>query len=112
MRTVSRLLNFDGRVYVCLRSKNIASLFMKNAEAEGFTFGDGVKPTERETDDIMALNRDWTICYVGMAGRMAFRSAEMCRTSKIVRIDYGRYLSGAKDYRIKEKPSPACGSPR
>ena len=52
MRTVSDLLNLEGQVYVYLRSENIAKLFLANAEAKGFIFGDGVKPTERDHSDI------------------------------------------------------------
>ena len=103
MRTVSKLLNLDGYVYVYLRGKNVINLFLKNAEAEGFTYGDGVKPTERQGDDIMALKRDWTICFVGMAGRLAFRSFDMHSDVKIFRVDYGKYLSGAKSYLILSK---------
>lgn len=45
-----------GRIYVYLATKDIAEQFMQDAESEGFTFGDGVKPTEREPSDIMAIN--------------------------------------------------------
>lgn len=31
MRTIAELLNLDGRVYVYVPSKNIRSLFLKNA---------------------------------------------------------------------------------
>ena len=73
MRTIGHLLTLEGRVYVWLASGNICKLFLKKAEEEGFTFGDGAKPTEREGSDIFALNRDWTINYVGFTGHMAFR---------------------------------------
>ena len=100
MRTVANLLSLDGRVYVYLRSRNICNLFLKNAEAEGFTFGDGVKPTERETSDIFALNREWTINYVGWAGHMAFRNPGAVSGEPLIRVDYGKYLSGRDDYVI------------
>ena len=51
--------------YIYCRSKNIAIQFLKNAEEEGFTFGDGVLPTEREVDDVFAINTDFTINYCG-----------------------------------------------
>ncbi len=101
MRTVSNLLCLDGRVYVYLASKNIATLFLKNAETEGFTFGDGFKPTEREYADIFALNRDWTINYVGMYGHMAFRMPQHVSGVTLIRVDYGRYLSGSENYIIE-----------
>jgi len=98
MRTVSNLFKHDGRIYVYLSSRNIGKLFQQNAENEGFTFGDGVKPTEREFDDIFALKRDWTICYVGWVGHMAFRHPENVVGEPLVRIDYGKYLAGRDDY--------------
>jgi hypothetical protein len=59
MRTIVNLLNLDDRVYVYVPCKNIRRLFLKNAQEEGFMFGDGVKPTRRRAyDDIYALNKD------------------------------------------------------
>lgn len=100
MRTASNLLNHEGRVYVYLASQNLGNLFLKNAEAEGFTFQDGVKPTEREWDDIFALNPDWTINYVGWVGHMAFKSAKSIGEQPLVKVDYGKYLSGSVRYII------------
>ena len=86
--------------YIYCRSKNIARQFLKNAEEEGFTFGDGVLPTERETDDIFAINPDLTISYTGWAGHVLFRNNRTGFAGNIVRIDYGKYLCGARDYLI------------
>lgn len=41
----SLLNSRKGRIYVYLATKDIAEQFMRDAESEGFTFGDGVKPT-------------------------------------------------------------------
>ena len=100
MRTVSNLLNHEGRIYVYMSGKNITNLFLKHAEEEGFTFGDGVKPTERESDDLYALNSDWTINYVGYIGHMAFRSVTQIGSQPLIRIDYGKYISGSENYLI------------
>ena len=97
MRTVSNLLNLEGRVYVYLKSENIAKLFLANTEVEGFTFGDGIKPTERNHSDIYALNDDWTINFVGFVGHMAFHRP----ADHLTRVDYGKYLSGSEDYIIQ-----------
>ena len=97
MRTVSNLLNLEGRVYVYLKSENIVNLFLKNAEAEGFTFGDGVKPTGRDHSDIYALHDDWTINFVGFVSHMAFHSP----AEQFIRVDYGKYLSSSEDYIIR-----------
>lgn len=102
MRTVSNLLNLDGMIYVYLASPNLSALLMKNAEAEGFTFGDGVKLTERGVADIMALKSDWTINYVGWAGHMAFRYSDDVVGDPIIRVDYGKYISGSDNYIIED----------
>ena len=60
---------------------------MADAEKEGITFADGVLPTQRKADDIMALQKDGTICYLGWAGRMCFHSMQ----KNVVRIDYKEY---------------------
>ena len=88
------LLSLNGRIFVYLRNRNISELFLKNAEAEGFTFSDGVKPTERHDSDIFALHHDRTINYVGSVGHMAFQ----CAADGIVRVDYEKYLAGAENY--------------
>ena len=98
MRTVSNLLNLNGHVFVHLGSHNLVTIFLKNAEAEGFTYRDGKKPTDKGGDDIMALNRDWTINYLGWAGHMAFRYPSAVIGEPLVRVDYGKYLSGTDDY--------------
>ena len=98
MRTVAELICPGGHIYVWLRGKSLAMRFLRDADTEGFTFGDGVKPTQRETSDLFALKPDWTICYVGMWGRMGFYQADTISDEPIVRVDYGKYLSGAEDY--------------
>ena len=85
--------------YIYCRSRNIAVRFLANAEAEGFTFSDGIKPTKKEYSDIYAINEDFTISFTGWAGHVLFRSGD----GNVVRIDYGKYLSGADDYYITRR---------
>ena len=102
MRTIAELLNLDGRVYVYVSSKNIRRLFLKNAQKEGFMFSDGVKPTKRRAyDDIYALNKDFTLNFVGYIGHIAFHQPSYFDNDKLIRIDYCSYLSGAENYIIK-----------
>ena len=100
MRTIAELLNLDGRVYVYLSSKNVAKIFLQNAESAGFRFGDGKKPTKRKWDDIYALNKDFTINYVGYIGHIAFHHPEVPNNYNLIRVDYTAYLSGAEKYII------------
>lgn len=102
-RTIANLLNHEGRVYVYLRGTNLAKIFLKQAAAEGFTFGDGANPQSRETSDIFALNDDFTINYVGWAGHMAFHNTFSDPASRLVRVDFGKYLSGNENYIITDK---------
>ena len=102
MRTISNLTKFNGRVYVYLANAEIGKRFLLQAEAEGFTYHDGVKPTERGCSTIMALNRDKTINFVGANGNIAFGSgAKMVGSEQLIRVDVEKYLSGADDYLYK-----------
>ena len=96
MKTIRQLIGKEQKVYIVLRNKAIQYRFMSDAEYEGITFGDKVKATEREADDIMALQPDGTICYLGWAGRMCYHN----RKQGVIRVDYEKYISGAKDYVI------------
>lgn len=44
MNTITELSKMAGRVYVYLRNETVAKKFLLDAEAEGFSFGDGEKP--------------------------------------------------------------------
>ena len=72
IKTLTELSQLDGRVYVHMTSPELEKQFMEQAEAEGFTFADGAKPTEREQSDFIAVNADHTINYIGVFGRMAY----------------------------------------
>ena len=97
-RTISDLLSADTRLYVYCCDKNISRRFMADAQREGFTFGDGAKPTERPTDDIIAINNDKTINYVGFVGHLAFKTAFTVAGKALVKVDYKKYISGNKYY--------------
>lgn len=87
--TIRDLAMQDGRVYVRLATLELRQKFMEQAEAEGFTFSDGVKPIKRDADVIMAVNRDLTINYVGMFGRMAYGSETRTTCGKpLIRVEY------------------------
>lgn len=96
MRTIKKLVENEKKVYIYLRNRAAEYHFMSDAEREGITYGDGVKPTERPVDDIMALHDDGTICFLGWAGRMSYHYNK----STIKRIDYEKYIDGKEDYLI------------
>lgn len=99
MRTIRNLINQDKKVYILLRTKAIQYRFMSDAEREGITFSDGVKPTERIADDIMALQANETICFLGWAGRICYHYSK----DTAIRIDYEKYIDGEADYLIPDK---------
>ena len=90
----------DLHRYIYCRSKAIAKRFLRDAEAEGFTIG-GMPPTKCDTSDIFALSDDFTICYSGFAGHMAF--CQGGERANIIRIDYGKYIAGEKEFYYKKE---------
>lgn len=98
-RTIKELARMNGRVYVYLKDSEIGNQFMKQAESEGFTFADGTKPTERCYSEIMAINHDITINFVGVNGRIAFGSgAKKAGNEELIRVDYKKYIAGDRSY--------------
>lgn len=91
-KTIRELANLSGRVYVFLVDEVIGRQFLEQAEQEGFTFGDGVKPTQRHWSNLMAVNHDGTINYVGTNGRIAWSSGvNTVGAEKLIRADFRRY---------------------
>lgn len=82
------LSTYTGKIYVYLATEDIGKQFLQDAENEGFTFCDGIKPTARTPANIMAVNRDCTINYVGTVGRIAFQAANKIGNDPLVKIDY------------------------
>lgn len=97
MRTVRQLINKDKKVYILLKSRAIQYRFMSDAEREGITYSNNVKPTQIPAEDIMALQSDGTICFLGWAGHMCYH----CGDKAAIRIDYEKYIDGKEDYIIK-----------
>ena len=88
MRSIKELANMGERVFVYLKDKETALRFRRDAEAEGFTFPDGVFLTERHWSDLYAIHPDGTLNYVGAIGRIEYRSG----ADSVVRIDYSQLL--------------------
>lgn len=88
MKTIKQLASMGEHVYVHLKDKETARCFLRQAETEGFTFGDGVKPTDRHWSDLYAIHSDGTLNYVGSVGRMQYGSG----VEGIVKVEYA-YMS-------------------
>lgn len=93
-KTIRELAKLNGRVYVYLADETTGKQFLEQTEQEGFTFGDGVKPTQRHWSDLMAVNHDGTINYVGTNGHIAWSSgAKTVGGEALIRVDYRKYLN-------------------
>ena len=102
MRTITELSQKNGRIYVYFANVAIGEKFMQLAEDEGFTFCDGAKPTERCYAEIMAVNGNKTINFVGANGRIAFGSGvKKIGNDDLIRVDFQKYITGAEDYVYK-----------
>lgn len=99
-RTIKDLLSKKGRIYVYLANSEIGNEFMYRAENEGFVFEDGMKPTSRRYASVMAINNNYTINFVGFIGYMAFGGAKTIGNSKLVRINFEKYINEDEDYYI------------
>ena len=61
------------------------------------------EPTERCYAEIMAVNGDLTINFVGTNGRIAFGGgAATVGGKKLIRIDFKKYAAGAENYEYKQ----------
>ena len=98
MRTIKNLIQPNKKVYLLLKDKETQCRFMCDAEREKITYGDSVTPTQRPVEEIMSLQPDGTICFLGWAGRVCYHYA---RQKNVVRIDYERYVNENDDYIIE-----------
>ena len=96
-RTVRDLSRIQGRVYVYLKDKQTGEQFLRAAQAEGFTFGDGAKPSDRHYSTVMAVKPDGTLHYVGAMGMEAFGA----HYDGIVRVDFAEYMEGSEEFFVK-----------
>lgn len=94
MQALSKLLTLNkGKIYVFLSDETTGNAFLKNIEAEDFTFADGIKPTGRHWDNIIAINTDKTISYVGFIGRIAFQCGKNTGKDQFIKINYHELLN-------------------
>lgn len=88
MKSIKELVMKETRpVYVHTPSKASARDFLKQAEKEGFLFGDGKLPTKKPLDDYYALHQDLTMNYIGYIGRLRWKSND----DEIIRVEYQNF---------------------
>lgn len=95
MRTITNLMDPKKHIYVLFNSQALCRQFLAQAEWEGFTIGEK-KPTEIGWTDVLAVLPGKKLCHLGFVSRMALHSSQ----KSIVRIDYEKYINGAKKYTV------------
>lgn len=102
-RTIENLRNvISDKIYIYCDNEKIGKQFMRDAENEGYRFGK-IKPTENGWSNIVALEQNKQLSYVGFCGHMAFQ----CNggdNGGLTRIDYEKYAKHDKDFIFKGKP--------
>lgn len=98
-RTLTALRNsFDGKVYIIIKGDELQKQFLKDAESEGFHFGTN-KPTGSFTDDVIALEPNKQLSYVGFAGRAAIQcNGGDNSEGQFHLIDYAKFKGGDDEY--------------
>lgn len=95
MLSIKSLLQQNAKnIYIYFTYEEISKEFLIDAEKEGFTFGDGVKPTQRHPSDIFSIHDDMTISYVGFCGHMAFHYSQSTSKNKFLKVNYHLYKYG------------------
>ena len=93
MKSVSELGKMDGKVYLSFDSDRECRDFYERAKREGMTWTDGKSPTEKNLTDLVAINHDNQICFVGIAGRTAIQGkAKNVGNEKLIVIRYSEYF--------------------
>lgn len=100
MRTLEKLLELDGKIYIRLDNSETAKRFLRNAERERFLMPNGEKPTESKPGDFYHLCHDKTLEPFGrgFAGSMLKHSIINGSVPDSISIDYSRYIFGEKSY--------------
>lgn len=102
-RTIENLRNaISDKIYIYCDDEKNSKQFIRDAENEGYRFGK-IKPTENSWSNIVALEQNKQLSYVGFCGHMAFQ----CNggdNGGLTRIDYEKYAKHNKDFVFKGKP--------
>ncbi len=98
-RTISALRKtLKGRIYIYCANEKIGRQFLCDAEKEGYRFGK-TKPTDSKWSNIIAVETNKQLSYVGFCGHAAFQcNGGSNSEGSFHRIDYGKFVNDAVDY--------------
>ena len=94
MRTFTNLITPGTYVYVHFKDKDLCRQFLQQAEWEGFTIGEGGKPTDIELTEVLAILPEKKLCHLGWASHMAYHA----NPKNMTRVEYEKYINGERKY--------------
>ena len=100
MSKIKELLKENERVWFYIDTDEAGTRFMQEVEKMGGKFPDGSTVNENSCGKIMAFGRDKKVAYVTLKVWCMSFSQEQ-EIGKILKIDYGKYERGEKDFVIK-----------
>ena len=99
MRTIHEITSKGNYVYIQMKTEELGRKFLELANKEGYGFGDGKPLSEKEPADLIAIQPDGILSYVGFIGHVAFGSgARKLGDLDNLRVDFEKYLRGDEDY--------------
>ena len=98
-RTLQNLReSLPGSIYIFLKDEDTKTIFLNDAESEGYSFGNYGLPGKL-SDDMISLCENRQLAHVGFIGRMAFQCRGGDNTRDVFhRIDYAKYAHGYSDF--------------
>lgn len=107
MRKITELLKEDRRIWFYLRNAESQERFAQEAGDLGCRFLNGAPVTVESCSSIMSVHQDRKVAHVSWmvwdASFMPSFPERYCGdSSKILRVDYDRYVDGTADYLIEK----------
>ena len=96
MRTLKRLAEKEGTVWVYLDNRKVGKAFLRQAREEGFRCSDGSSLRWMSWFYVMALHSDMTVWTVSLFNWTLSFAGDVKGTP--VRVDYEKYAAGEEDY--------------
>ncbi len=106
MRTITDLIKDGTAAWIFCRDEATGKRFLKDAENEGYRFGDGVKPTERHWHYVYVPHQDKTLAHQSVTmWAQAFSAKSLMgeggKRIPLIKVDYAAYIAGAEDFICK-----------
>ena len=103
-RTIIKLKEHHETVFVYLRTKELAKLFLRQASEKGLTWWDGSDPQKNPVCNIYEIQSNFTINYLyGFHPHLSFYTA-VSRHGEggSIAVDFEKYRSGDPNYIITD----------